>query len=518
MSLRLAETFSNKTTSLPTGTTNIDYLYDASGNMSRESGNRNLEYDYRQRTRLYFITNNTTLYEQYTYGADGNVVKRLNRSSGLIYSYVYIDGLFQYSDQIGHASNAQNHINILDPSGAIISQHRQGTFSGEVAYTNGELYMINNHVGSVIGTYDLNGTQQEGEDYYPFGDSSHHWNGNKQQRFAGKIRLSWTGYYDFGARQYIPWLAKFTSVDPLAAKSTDRNPYHYASNNPINRTDPTGMSDGKGDGKGGGGKGETSNSSKSSSALSNEKTTGILFAGPNEEKAYNSFKREVLATVDTLQKTVDNLNSSLSEARSTGNEKKATSISKELETVTGRLTKFTKIKEELTQLEASDEPFRIRMGNNISNTSGGGNISFNKVTNEIDINISFEDKFNTNQKLSHELKHAFQFLQKELDLSIDGKGGRAYDLTDEERAFDRQNLFATRSDEFVDASREAYDRYKNLRDKNYPISVSNHYNEANQSEVLAGAQKNGRFNNQIVPSSVTIFKGVIPAYNSGRSK
>jgi RHS repeat-associated protein len=220
--------------------------------MTRESGNRNLEYDYRQRTRLYFITNNTTLYEQYTYGADGHVVKRLNRSSGLIYSYVYIDGLFQYSDQIGHASNAQNHINILDPSGAIISQHRQGTFSGEVAYTNGELYMINNHVGSVIGTYDLNGTQQEGEDYYPFGDSSHHWNGNKQQRFAGKIRLSWTGYYDFGARQYIPWLAKFTSVDPLAAKSTDRNPYHYASNNPINRVDPSGMKD-EPSGNGGGG-------------------------------------------------------------------------------------------------------------------------------------------------------------------------------------------------------------------------------------------------------------------------
>ncbi len=134
--------------------------------------------------------------------------------------------------------------------------------------------MINNHVGSVIGTYDLNGTQQEGEDYYPFGDSSHHWNGNKQQRFAGKIRLSWTGYYDFGARQYIPWLAKFTSVDPLAAKSTDRNPYHYASNNPINRTDPTGMSDGKGDGKGdvkGGDANLSGNAQKANGATAGQK-------------------------------------------------------------------------------------------------------------------------------------------------------------------------------------------------------------------------------------------------------
>jgi RHS repeat-associated protein len=283
--------------------------------MTRESTNRNLEYDYRQRTRLYFITNNTTLYEQYTYGADGNVVKRLNRSSGLIYSYVYIDGLFQYSDQIGHASNAQNHINILDQSGAIISQHRQGTFSGEVAYTNGELYMINNHVGSVIGTYDLNGTQQEGEDYYPFGDSSHHWNGNKQQRFAGKIRLSWTGYYDFGARQFIPWLAKFTSVDPLAAKSTDRNPYHYASNNPINRTDPTGMSDGKGDGKGGGGDKSASGSSGKKEIIENNQVTGTDTFYNKEGKKLGS--RE--GTGSNYVVNDDNLAQGMSEAFKSGN-------------------------------------------------------------------------------------------------------------------------------------------------------------------------------------------------------
>ena len=74
---------------------------------------------------------------------------------------------------------------------------------------------------------------------------------NKLHHFGGKLRSFSSGLYAFGARQYAPWLAKFTSVDPLAAQSTDRTPYHYASNNPINRTDPTGMSDGQGDGKGG---------------------------------------------------------------------------------------------------------------------------------------------------------------------------------------------------------------------------------------------------------------------------
>ena len=34
------------------------------------------------------------------------------------------------------------------------------------------------------------------------------------------------------------------NVDPLAEIAQNKNPYHYCSNNPVSRTDPTGMSDG----------------------------------------------------------------------------------------------------------------------------------------------------------------------------------------------------------------------------------------------------------------------------------
>jgi RHS repeat-associated protein len=193
----------------------------------------------------------TSGYEHYQYGAGGELVKRFSRSGSEFYSNVEIDGLFQYNNRLNVATEHQNKINVLDSSGNTIAQRRLGSAMGEASYTSDELYMLHNHTGSIIGTYDLNGAQQEGEDYYPFGETAHNWNGNKTHRFGGKLRSFSSGFYLFGARQYIPWLAKFTSVDPLAAKSTDRNPYHYASNNPINRTDPTGMSDGKGDGKGG---------------------------------------------------------------------------------------------------------------------------------------------------------------------------------------------------------------------------------------------------------------------------
>ncbi len=43
--------------------------------------------------------------------------------------------------------------------------------------------------------------------------------------------------------------------------------------------------------------------------------------------------------------------------------------------------------------------------------------------------------------MSHELLHAYQFINLELDLTINGKGGMFHDKTDEIAAFERQNLF-----------------------------------------------------------------------------
>jgi RHS repeat-associated protein len=49
-------------------------------------------------------------------------------------------------------------------------------------------------------------------------------------------------HYDFSAR-YMDGI-RFTSVDPLAEKKPWLTPYHYCSNNPINRIDPDGRYDG----------------------------------------------------------------------------------------------------------------------------------------------------------------------------------------------------------------------------------------------------------------------------------
>jgi RHS repeat-associated protein len=48
---------------------------------------------------------------------------------------------------------------------------------------------------------------------------------------------------NFGARIYDPRVGRYLSVDPLHAKHADMQPYHHATNNPVNRIDPDGNDD-----------------------------------------------------------------------------------------------------------------------------------------------------------------------------------------------------------------------------------------------------------------------------------
>ncbi|MDI9857717.1 RHS repeat domain-containing protein [Flectobacillus roseus] len=65
----------------------------------------------------------------------------------------------------------------------------------------------------------------------------------------GKELQDGTNWLDYGARMYYPELGRWMAVDPLAEKRFNLTPYHYVSNNPINRIDLFGLEDVNGDGK-----------------------------------------------------------------------------------------------------------------------------------------------------------------------------------------------------------------------------------------------------------------------------
>ncbi|MCA4135312.1 RHS repeat-associated core domain-containing protein [Arthrobacter sp. M4] len=57
-------------------------------------------------------------------------------------------------------------------------------------------------------------------------------------QYAGGYKDASTGYIKFGARYYNPTLGRFTQADPSAQEI---NLYGYAAANPMNNTDPTGL-------------------------------------------------------------------------------------------------------------------------------------------------------------------------------------------------------------------------------------------------------------------------------------
>ena len=59
-------------------------------------------------------------------------------------------------------------------------------------------------------------------------------------KFNGKELDEVTGLYYYGARYYDPKISIWLSVDPLAEKYPNWNPYNYCMQNPINFVDPDG--------------------------------------------------------------------------------------------------------------------------------------------------------------------------------------------------------------------------------------------------------------------------------------
>jgi RHS repeat-associated protein len=130
-------------------------------------------------------------------------------------------------------------------------------------------------LGSACLELDNTGQIISYEEYHPFGTTSYRSGRNetevslKRYKYNGQERDEETGLYYYGARYYAAWLGRFVSCDPLAVKfqNTEEDeddsendldftktysmwyeyshwsPFAYCSNNPINRIDPTGMTD-----------------------------------------------------------------------------------------------------------------------------------------------------------------------------------------------------------------------------------------------------------------------------------
>ncbi|MEU7696682.1 RHS repeat-associated core domain-containing protein [Streptomyces sp. NPDC039028] len=118
---------------------------------------------------------------------------------------------------------------IREPAGTLNSVRSYGKSS----------YYLTDATGNVLGLVDETGKRTHTYAYTPYGTGQNTTETFPQPyRYAGAY-LDPTGLYKMGARYYDPHLGRFTQPDPSGQET---NPYLYATGDPINHTDPNGLS------------------------------------------------------------------------------------------------------------------------------------------------------------------------------------------------------------------------------------------------------------------------------------
>jgi len=133
-----------------------------------------------------------------------------SRVDEIVADYAMANGQWIY-----HHSDARGHSMLLtDSSGNLVEQYEYDAF--------GQPYFFNAAGGTI--TYSAYGNRF---------------------LFTGREWLSDLKLYDYRNRMYQPELGRFMQPDPNDFAAGDYNLYRYCHNDPVNRTDPTGLQDDK---------------------------------------------------------------------------------------------------------------------------------------------------------------------------------------------------------------------------------------------------------------------------------
>ncbi|MEN2401762.1 RHS repeat-associated core domain-containing protein [Flavobacterium sp. MC2016-06] len=210
-----------------------DYDYDADGNMIKDNNKNITAITYNQLNLPTKITFALTGNIAYIYNAAGQKVQKIVTEGANITTTDYLGGYQYVNAVLKFFPTAEGYV---EPSGSSYKY----------------IYQYKDHLGNVRLSYDKNLVIQEENNYYPFGLKQFGYNGvapssndGLKYKYNGKELQDELGLnmYDYGARNYDPAIGRWMNIDPLAEHTQNMTPYHYCSNNPINRNDPNGMCD-----------------------------------------------------------------------------------------------------------------------------------------------------------------------------------------------------------------------------------------------------------------------------------
>lgn len=249
-----------------TNTTSNDYEYDIFGNLKKDLNKQIGAIGYNHINLPYNIRfdNNSNAEINYIYNSNGEKLKKivtLPNSQGTIETE-YLDGFQYVNSKLKYFPHEEGYVNCINFSDTDIR------FQYVYNYTD--------HLGNIRVSYGLDPethliTVLEENQYYPFGLKHENYNTeiNQYGKEANSVVLrapqsapldlnSFEKFnYKFNAkeyqsefglnvtamdfRQYDSSIGRFNVIDPLAESSMSINPYHFANNNPVFFSDPSGL-------------------------------------------------------------------------------------------------------------------------------------------------------------------------------------------------------------------------------------------------------------------------------------
>ncbi|MBL7706322.1 MAG: RHS repeat-associated core domain-containing protein, partial [Taibaiella sp.] len=178
--------------------------------------------------------------------AGGERIRKYVDKGNIKEERIYLGGFEIYRKFEGSSLTIERTtVHVSDDAGRIAMLEKRTVGTDDAAETLTR-YVYSNHLQSASLELDGIGDIISYEEYHPYGTTAFQAKNAsinavaKRYRYTGKERDEESGLYYHGARYYIPWLCRWTAIDPMESKYAGMSPYNYSFNNPIMWNDPSG--------------------------------------------------------------------------------------------------------------------------------------------------------------------------------------------------------------------------------------------------------------------------------------
>jgi RHS repeat-associated protein len=242
----------NRLTSTQVGQYEECYSYDADGNMTRMPHLPRIAWDFKDQlhaTRRRNSGRGETTY--YVYDSAGQRVRKVTeRGSGSRqHERVYLGSfeIYRKYDSVGAATMERETLHVMgDKRRIALVETKTINDSSRIENPVARIRLqFDNHLGSAVLELDDKAAIITYEEYYPYGSTSYEASraasevSKKRYRYTGKERDEETGFYYHDARYYAPWLARWTSCDPVFRSDLPQL-YAFVRINPVRYIDHDG--------------------------------------------------------------------------------------------------------------------------------------------------------------------------------------------------------------------------------------------------------------------------------------